>query len=179
MGGGGGGGGVGDIKTQEGLLRSSIAIALTSRCTERGAFVPSPLIVSFLRVIRQALPNRLGFVYFSSLQSSCHLLNKTIDELLRVNPQCLGVSSMGRRVADGIDRFLDEMRKIDHAKGVEITPTIQHTNRTTGDGGICRAHRDREHQRSSGDKCKYDHEENRRNDIQAPFSHALSRKRGG
>ena len=109
-------------------------IALTSRCTERGAFVPSPLIVSFLRVIRRALPNGLGFIYFFSLRGSWHLLNKMIDELLRVNPRCLVVSSMERRVADGIDGFLDEMRKMDHVGGVEITPALQHTNGTTGDG---------------------------------------------
>ena len=44
---GGGGGGVVDVDMQEGLLRSSIAIAFTSCCMERGAFVPSPLIVSW------------------------------------------------------------------------------------------------------------------------------------
>jgi hypothetical protein len=60
--GGGGGGGVTDVETQEGLLRLSIAIAFTSCCTKRGAFVPSQLIVSFLQVIRQALPNGLGFL---------------------------------------------------------------------------------------------------------------------
>ena len=114
-----GGGGVADVETQEGMLRSSIAIAFTSRCAERGAFVPSPLIVSFLRVIRQTIPNRLGFVYFPSLQGSWHLLNETIDELLRVNPRCLVVSSMERRVADGIDGFLDEMRKMDHVRVME------------------------------------------------------------
>ncbi|KAL3805192.1 hypothetical protein ACHAW5_010165 [Stephanodiscus triporus] len=37
---------------------------------------------------------------------SWRLLNETINELLRVNPRCLVVSSMERRVADGIDGFL-------------------------------------------------------------------------
>jgi hypothetical protein len=167
---GGGGGGVADVETQEGLLWSSIAIAFTGHCTERGAFVTSLLIVYFWRVIRRNLPNGLGFVYFSSLRGSWHLLNETIDELLRVNPQCLAVSSMERRVADGIDQFLDEMRQMDHIGGVEITPALQHTNGTTGDGGICEARRDCEHQRSGGDKCEYDRDENRRNNIQPPFS---------
>ncbi len=113
-----------DVEMQEGLLRASIAIAFSSHCTERGAFVPSPLIVSFLRVIRRALPNGLGFVYSPSLQGSWHLLNETINELLRVNPRCLVVSSMERRVANGIDGLLDEMRKLDHVGGMEITPAL-------------------------------------------------------
>jgi hypothetical protein len=85
-----------------------------------------------------------AFYNFSSLWGSWHLLNKTINELLRVNPRCLMVSSMERRVANGIDRFLDKMRKMDHVGGVEITPALQHTNGTTGDGGICEARCDRE-----------------------------------
>ena len=66
-------------------------------------------------------------------------MNETINELLRVNPQCLVLSSMERRVANGIDGFLDKMRKMDHVGDVEITPALQHTNGTTGDGGICKA----------------------------------------
>ena len=155
---------------QEGLVRLSIAIAFTNRCTKIGAFVPSPLIVSFLWVIWRPLPNRLGFVYFPSLRGSWHLLNETIDKLLRVNPRCLVVLSMERRVADGIDGFLDEMRKMDHVGGVEITPALQHTNGTTHDGGICEARRDCEHQRSGSDECKYNRDENRRNNNQPPFS---------
>jgi predicted nicotinamide N-methyase len=51
---------------------------------------------------------------------SWHLLNETIDELLRVNPICLVLSSMERRgVADGIDTFLDEMRNLNHVGSVE------------------------------------------------------------
>jgi hypothetical protein len=80
------------------------------------------------------------------------------------------VSSMERRVADGIDGFLDKMRKMDHVRGMEITPALQHTNGMTGDGGICEACRDREHQRSGSDKCEYHCNENRRNDNQPPFS---------
>ena len=58
-------------------------------------------------------------------------MNETINELLRVNPRCLVVSSIERRLADGIDGFLDEMRKIDHVGGVEITPALQQTNGTS------------------------------------------------
>ena len=86
---------------------------------------------------------------------------------------------MERRVADGIDGFLDEMRKMDHVGGMEITPALQHTNGMTGDGGICKARRDREHQRSGGDECEYDRDKNRRNNNHRLFPHALSRKRGG
>jgi hypothetical protein len=57
-------------------------------------------------------------------------------------------------VAGGIDGFLDEMRKMDHVGGVEITPALQHTNGTTGDGRICEARCDREHRRSGGDECE-------------------------
>jgi hypothetical protein len=63
---------------------------------------------------------------------------------------------MERRVAGGIDGFLDEMRKMDYVGGVEITPALQHTNGTTGDGRICEARCgcDREHRRSGGDECE-------------------------
>ena len=81
----------------------------------------------------------------------------------------MGVSITERRVADRIDRFLDEMRKMDHVGGMEITPALQHTKGTTGDGRICEARRDCEHQRSGGDECEYNHNENRRNDNQPPF----------
>ena len=50
---------------------------------------------------------------------SWHLLNEAIDELLKVNPRCLVVSSMERRTADGIDLFLEEMRNMDHVGSVE------------------------------------------------------------
>lgn len=51
---------------------------------------------------------------------SWHLLNETIDELLRVNPSCLVLSSMERRgAADGIDKFLYEMQTLNHVGSVE------------------------------------------------------------
>ena len=99
-------------------------------------------------------------------------MNKTINEQLRVNPQCLVVSSMERRVADGIDRFLDEIRKMDHVGGVEI-------NGTTGDGGICKARRDCEHWRSGCDKCDTTAMKTEETTINRLFLHALSQKRGG
>ncbi len=56
---------------------------------------------------------------FSFSEGSWHLLNETIDELLRVNPRCLVVSSMERRASDGIEKFLDEMRNMENVGGVE------------------------------------------------------------
>ena len=50
---------------------------------------------------------------------SWHLLNDTIDELLRINPRCIVVSSVERRAADGIDEFLREMRDMENVGGVE------------------------------------------------------------
>ena len=46
-------------------------------------------------------------------------MNEAIDELLKVNPQTVVVSSMERRTADGIDLFLEEMRNMDHVGSVE------------------------------------------------------------
>jgi hypothetical protein len=51
---------------------------------------------------------------------SWHLLNETIDELLRVNPKCVIVSSMERRgPADGIDLFIKEMKEMEFVGSVE------------------------------------------------------------
>lgn len=51
---------------------------------------------------------------------SWHLLNETIDELLRVNPKCVVVSSMERRgPADGIDLFIEEMKNMKNVGNVE------------------------------------------------------------
>ena len=52
--------------------------------------------------------------------NSWHLLNETIDELLRVNPKCIVVSSMERRgPADGIDKFIDEMKEMEYVGSVD------------------------------------------------------------
>ena len=58
-------------------------------------------------------------VYEPLYGDSWHLLNETIDELLKVNPKCLVVSSMERRQADGIDQFLEEMRSMGNVGSVE------------------------------------------------------------
>mmetsp|Transcript_7798 Transcript_7798/g.14124 ORF Transcript_7798/g.14124 Transcript_7798/m.14124 type:complete len:312 (-) Transcript_7798:31-966(-) len=58
-------------------------------------------------------------VYEPLYGKSWHLLNETIDELLKVNPQCVVLSSMERRAADGIDNFLEEMRNMEHVGSVE------------------------------------------------------------
>lgn len=51
---------------------------------------------------------------------SWHLLNETIDELLRINPKCVVVSSMERRgPADGIDLFIEEMNNMEYVGNVE------------------------------------------------------------
>jgi predicted nicotinamide N-methyase len=51
---------------------------------------------------------------------SWHLLNETIDELLRVNQKCVVVSSMERRgPADGIDLFIKEMKEMEYVGSVE------------------------------------------------------------
>eukprot|EP00571_Detonula_confervacea_P011882 CAMPEP_0172302460 /NCGR_PEP_ID=MMETSP1058-20130122/4158_1 /TAXON_ID=83371 /ORGANISM="Detonula confervacea, Strain CCMP 353" /LENGTH=273 /DNA_ID=CAMNT_0013012943 /DNA_START=54 /DNA_END=872 /DNA_ORIENTATION=+ len=58
-------------------------------------------------------------VYEPLYGDSWHLLNETIDELLKVNPKCVVISSMERRAADGIDNFLEEMRNMEHVGSVE------------------------------------------------------------
>ena len=58
-------------------------------------------------------------VYEPLYGKSWHLLNETIDELLKVNPQTLVVSSMERRAADGIDLFIEEMENMEHVGSVE------------------------------------------------------------
>ncbi|KAL9184045.1 hypothetical protein ACHAXT_002131 [Thalassiosira profunda] len=78
-------------------------------------------------LLRQLGRTSIGFdvvincdcVYEPLYGKSWHLLNETIDELLRVNPKCVVVSSMERRAADGIDDFLEEMRNLAHVESVE------------------------------------------------------------
>jgi hypothetical protein len=47
------------------------------------------------------------------------LLNETINELLRVNPLCVVVTSVERRQDDGIDSFLEQMICMEFVGGVE------------------------------------------------------------
>ena len=59
---------------------------------------------------RSLSSSRSNFPFLLIVHQSWHLLNETIDELLLVNPNCIVISSMERRNADGIDDFLEEMR---------------------------------------------------------------------
>ena len=47
------------------------------------------------------------------------LLADVIDECLKINPKCIIVTSVERRTADGIDDFVEKMRKSDHVGKVE------------------------------------------------------------
>ncbi|KAL7471603.1 hypothetical protein ACHAXS_011909 [Conticribra weissflogii] len=58
-------------------------------------------------------------VYEPLYGKSWKLLLETIDELLRVNPKCKVVTSVERRQADGIDKFLAEMNRLKNVGGVE------------------------------------------------------------
>ena len=59
-------------------------------------------------------------VYEPLYGKSWVLLNDVIDELLRVNPRTVVVSSMERRTADGIDDFLAQMRGMEHVADVKM-----------------------------------------------------------
>ena len=80
-----------------------------NRCMEKGK-----LITSYANYIYYSFS--LIYIFWSF---SWHLLNETIDELLKVNPKCVVISSMERRTADGIDLFLEEMRNMEHVGDVE------------------------------------------------------------
>jgi len=58
-------------------------------------------------------------VYEPLYGKSWRMLLETIDELLRVNPKCKVVTSVERRQADGIDKFLAEMNRLKNVGGVE------------------------------------------------------------
>ncbi|EJK44634.1 hypothetical protein THAOC_36813, partial [Thalassiosira oceanica] len=59
-------------------------------------------------------------VYEPLYGKSWVLLNDVIDELLKVNPRTVVVSSMERRTADGIDDFLSQMRGMEHVGEVQM-----------------------------------------------------------
>lgn len=50
---------------------------------------------------------------------SWQLLLETIDELLRINPKTVMLTSLERRKADGVDKFLDAVDKSSHVSKVE------------------------------------------------------------
>jgi predicted nicotinamide N-methyase len=58
-------------------------------------------------------------VYEPLYGKSWELLVEVVDELLRINPGCVVVSSVERRTADGIDDFVDRMRQCVAVAGVE------------------------------------------------------------
>mmetsp|Transcript_6447 Transcript_6447/g.13927 ORF Transcript_6447/g.13927 Transcript_6447/m.13927 type:complete len:149 (+) Transcript_6447:762-1208(+) len=45
--------------------------------------------------------------------TSWKLLVEVVDELLRVNPRCVSITSVERRNGDGIDAFLEKLRGIE------------------------------------------------------------------
>jgi hypothetical protein len=47
------------------------------------------------------------------------LLNETINELLRINPMCVVVTSVERRRGDNIDSFLKMMTDMEFVRDVE------------------------------------------------------------
>lgn len=58
-------------------------------------------------------------VYEPLYGKSWVLLADVIDECLKINPKCIIVTSVERRTADGIDDFVERMRKSDHVGKVE------------------------------------------------------------
>jgi len=58
-------------------------------------------------------------VYEPLYGKSWELLVEVIDELLRINPKCIVVSSVERRRADGIDSFVERMKSSKHVGRVE------------------------------------------------------------
>ena len=58
-------------------------------------------------------------VYEPLYGKSWKLLVDVIDECLKINPNCLVITSVERRSADGVDDFLNELLKCDHVHSVE------------------------------------------------------------
>jgi len=58
-------------------------------------------------------------VYEPLYGKSWELLAEVIDELLKINPNCVVVSSVERRRADGIDSFVKEMKSCEQVGKVE------------------------------------------------------------
>uniref|UniRef100_A0A7S0AG38 Calmodulin-lysine N-methyltransferase n=1 Tax=Minutocellus polymorphus TaxID=265543 RepID=A0A7S0AG38_9STRA len=57
-------------------------------------------------------------VYEPLYGKSWELLVEVIDELLKINPKCVVVSSVERRRADGIDGFVQRMKSCEHVGSV-------------------------------------------------------------
>ncbi len=58
-------------------------------------------------------------VYEPLYGKSWEYLVEVIDECLRLNPKCCVVTSVERRTADGIDEFIQAMKRSDHVSNVE------------------------------------------------------------
>ncbi|CAB9512733.1 Putative methyltransferase [Seminavis robusta] len=58
-------------------------------------------------------------VYEPLYGESWKLLVETMDELLRINPQTVMITSLERRKADGVDKFLKALEQSDHISKVE------------------------------------------------------------
>jgi hypothetical protein len=58
-------------------------------------------------------------VYEPLYGKSWELLAEVVDELLKINPKCVVVSSVERRRADGIDSFVQRMKSCEHVGSVD------------------------------------------------------------
>jgi len=58
-------------------------------------------------------------VYEPLYGKSWELLVEVIDECLKVNPNCIVITSVERRTADGIDLFQERMKESEHVGSVE------------------------------------------------------------
>lgn len=92
-----------------------------SHCTEKGELLYTSYVLLHRRykMSLYTLHKHEISHQHSLLFISWQLLNETIDELLKVNPETLIISSMERRQADGIDFFLEEMSSMHYVGSVE------------------------------------------------------------
>ena len=58
-------------------------------------------------------------VYEPLYGKSWELLAEVVDEMLKINPKCIVVSSVERRRADGIDSFVQRMKSCEHVGSVD------------------------------------------------------------
>jgi Lysine methyltransferase len=58
-------------------------------------------------------------VYEPLYGQSWKLLVEAMDELLRINPATIMITSLERRKADGVDKFLEALKQSDHVSKVD------------------------------------------------------------
>ena len=58
-------------------------------------------------------------VYEPLYGKSWEQLAEVVDEVLKINPKCIVVSSVERRRADGIDSFVQRMKSCEHVGSVD------------------------------------------------------------